>query len=78
MLDISKTNMIFNIISFTANALITFITLYTAWLRFIRKRIDILSISSNHSTFEGDSLSLVIENKTLSNYTVSSVDFVFV
>lgn len=77
MLDISKSSMIVNVISFTANVLITFITLYTAWLRFIRKRIDILSISSNHSIFEGDSLSLIIENKTLSNYTVSSVDFVF-
>lgn len=79
MLDIyiNKSNTFVDIISLTANILVTFITLYTAWLRFIRKRIDILSISSNHNTFEGDSLSLIIENKTLSNYTVSSVDFIF-
>ena len=61
---------------FSSNVAITFITLYTAWLRFIRKRIDLNSFGCSWNRHLGDIISLVIENKTLSNFTISKIDLV--
>lgn len=69
-------NVIKEIFTFASNAAVTIITLYTAWLRFFRKRIDIISLGMSFNRHLGDVVSFAIENKTLSNFTIHSVDVV--
>lgn len=69
-------NNIREILTFTSNLAVTSITLYTAWLRFFRKRIDIISLGMSSDRHVGDVVSFVIENRTLANFTVSSIEVV--
>ncbi len=64
------------VFTFTSNLAVTCITLYTAWLRFFRKRIDIISLGMSCNRHLGDVASFAIENKTLANFTISSIDVV--
>lgn len=61
------------VFSLASNIAITSITLYTAWLRFFSKRIDVISLGMSCSRHLGDVASFAIENKTLSNFTIYSV-----
>lgn len=69
-------NSIKEVFTFTSNLAVTSITLYTAWLRFFRKRIDIISLGMSSDRHIGDVASFVIENRTLANFTVSSIEVV--
>lgn len=69
-------NGIKEIFTFASSVAVTSITLYTAWLRFIRKRIDIISLGMSFDRHFGDVAYFTLENKTLSNFTVNSIDVV--
>lgn len=60
-------------VSFAANVCILSITVYTFYITFISKKIKILNISQSQSLSDGNSLSVVIENKSLSPLVIEEV-----
>ncbi len=60
------------IISFFSDMSIFAITIYTFWLSFFSKNIKILTFGREYSDY-GDSMNVVIENKSLSNMAISEI-----
>lgn len=59
-------------VSFSANLCILIITLYTFYLTFISKKVRVLFFGKEYSE-KGNSLNIVLHNKSLSPITVTSV-----
>ena len=59
-------------VTFGANICILLITLYTFYLTFISNKIKILSFRKRFS-YEGNSMSIVIENKSLSPISITEI-----
>lgn len=66
-----------DICSMISDVVLFAIAIYTFHLRFIKKEIKLLQYSSNSSTFSGDSLSIAIENRTLSPISFSQVYIIY-
>ena len=64
-------------ISFGADMSILAITLYTTWKTFIDKKIKLLNYSSNSRMFDGDYISLTVENTTLSPISIQEVNVIY-
>lgn len=60
-------------VNFAANICILLITLYTFYITFLSKKINVLSIGTSSSATKGESISVVIENKTFSSLVVNCV-----
>lgn len=63
-------------INFAANMCILAITIYTFFITFISKKIKFRSLSIAHSNSEGNSYSVVLENKTLSPILIDDINLI--
>lgn len=68
---------ILNTVSLIMGICVSVLTLYTAYLRFISKNIRFLTYSPHFSTFYGDKLSVVIENQSLSTFSIQEIYLVY-
>ena len=63
-------------VNFAANMCILVITIYTFFITFISKRIKFRSITVSNSHSEGNSFSVVLENKTLSPMLIDDINLI--
>lgn len=63
-------------VSFAANICILVITVYTFFITFISKKIEFRSVSPSSSITKGNSLSVVLENKTLSPILIDNINLI--
>lgn len=63
-------------VNFAANMCILAITIYTFFITFLSKRIKFRSISIAYSNTEGNSFSVVLENKTLSPILINDINLI--
>lgn len=66
-----------NSISLLSDSCVLLITLYTFYLKFWCKKISFIQYSPTYSIFEGDHLSVVIENHTLSPICLDEVRMIY-
>ena len=61
----------------TGTALIGYVTgviaIYVAWLKYFSKNIKLIELGENLTDFYGDSIYCIIENATLSTFSISIV-----
>jgi len=60
-------------ITFLADVCILLITIYTFYLTFLSKKIKVISFG-RHLSWEGDSMNIVLENKSLSPISITRID----
>lgn len=63
-------------VNFAANMCILVITIYTFFITFISQKIKLRSISTASSNSEGNSFSVVLENKTLSPILIDNINLI--
>ena len=63
-------------VNFSANICILLITIYTFYITFLSCKIKFLSINESHSNNNGNSFSVVIENKSFSTLVVTKVSLI--
>lgn len=63
-------------VNFAASMCILVITIYTFYITFISKRLIFRSISLANSNSEGNSFSVVLENKTLSPILIDNINLI--
>lgn len=66
-----------NVLSVIGDLCIFGITIYTFYLKFYCKKIEFLAFSPSYNTFKGDSLSVTVENRSLSPICFNDVYLVF-
>ena len=66
-----------NSISLLSDSCVLLIMLYTFYLSFWCKKIVFIKYSPTYSTFEGDHLSVLIENHTLSPICLDEVRIIY-
>lgn len=73
----STWKLILDIVSLVMGICVSGLSLYTAYLKFISKKIKFLTYSPNFSTFYGDKISVVIENQSMSNFSITDIFLIY-
>lgn len=66
-----------DIVSLVMGICVSVLTFYTAYLKFLCKKIRFLTYSPHFISYYGDKLSVILENQSLSSFSINDVSIVY-